>query len=47
MEIKENIDNFAKNHFGLTFVAIILLQVIAMIMLLADSGTPMLVYQAF
>lgn len=47
MDRRQRITQFAQSHFRLVLAGVLMLQLIAMILLLSDSGAPLLLYQGF
>ena len=47
MKYKERLAGWAREHFWLCLTYVFILQVLAMIVLLSDSGAPLLLYQGF
>jgi hypothetical protein len=47
MRLKKRFDDLARDHFWLCLAGVILLQTIALLALLSDSGAPLLLYQGF
>jgi len=47
MNLKDRLAAFSRNHFWLTLAYVIVIQIIAMVVLLSDSGSPLLLYQGF
>ena len=47
MEAFKHLPRYIRNRFWLLVLYVLVIQLLAMIVLLADSGAPLLVYQAF
>ena len=47
MGFTQGIDHFLRKHFWLAFAGVMALQLLALILLLADVGSPLLLYQGY